>query len=108
MFMTLGEYAGSVPVTLITEKRQSIGGTSSEIMQLKGVRYAVMAAAFYPIACSHLGSVFCFPGSINTLTPTSTANWTELTDGALPGIAPIISSIDIGGGGSDFGAIAFG
>jgi len=43
MFMTLGEYAGSVPVTLITEKRQSIGATSSEIMQLKGVRYAVMA-----------------------------------------------------------------
>ena len=43
MFMTLGEYAGSVPITLITEKRPSIGGTSSEIMQLKGIRYAVMA-----------------------------------------------------------------
>ena len=43
MFLTLGEYAGSVPVTLITEKRPSIGGTSSEIMQLKGIRYAVMA-----------------------------------------------------------------
>ena len=43
MFMTLGEYAGSVPVTLITEKRPSIGGTSPEIMQLKGIRYAVMA-----------------------------------------------------------------
>jgi phage/plasmid-associated DNA primase len=43
MFMTLGEYAGTVPVSLITEKRPGIGGTSSEIMQLKGVRYAVMA-----------------------------------------------------------------
>ena len=43
MFMTLGEYAGSVPITLITEKRPNIGGTSSEIMQLKGIRYAVMA-----------------------------------------------------------------
>lgn len=43
MFMTLGEYAGTVPVSLITEKRPGIGGTSSEIMQLKGIRYAVMA-----------------------------------------------------------------
>ena len=43
MFMTLGEYAGTVPITLITEKRPKIGGTSSEIMQLKGIRYAVMA-----------------------------------------------------------------
>jgi len=42
MTMTLGEYAGTVPVTLITEKRVNIGGTSSEIAQLKGVRYAVM------------------------------------------------------------------
>jgi P4 family phage/plasmid primase-like protien len=42
MSMTLGEYAGTVPVTLITEKRVSIGGTSSEIAQLKGIRYAVM------------------------------------------------------------------
>jgi phage/plasmid-associated DNA primase len=43
MFMTLGEYAGSVPVSIITDKRPAIGGTSSEIMQLKGIRYAVMA-----------------------------------------------------------------
>jgi P4 family phage/plasmid primase-like protien len=42
MTMTLGEYAGTVPVTLITEKRVNIGGTSSEIAQLKGIRYAVM------------------------------------------------------------------
>jgi len=38
----LGEYKGTVPITLVTEKRNSIGGTSSEIIQLKGVRYAVM------------------------------------------------------------------
>jgi P4 family phage/plasmid primase-like protien len=43
MFMTMGEYAGSVPVSIITDKRPAIGGTSSEIMQLKGIRYAVMA-----------------------------------------------------------------
>lgn len=42
MSMTLGEYKATVPVTLVTEKRNSIGGTSSEVMQLKGVRYAVM------------------------------------------------------------------
>lgn len=43
MFMTLGEYSGSVPVSLITDKRPGIGATSSEIIQLKGIRYAVMA-----------------------------------------------------------------
>ena len=37
-----GEYKGTVPITLITEKRNKIGGTASEIAQLKGVRYAVM------------------------------------------------------------------
>jgi len=42
MSLTLGEYAGNVPITLVTEKRVGVGGTSSEIMQLKGVRYAVM------------------------------------------------------------------
>jgi P4 family phage/plasmid primase-like protien len=42
MTMTMGEYAGTVPVTLVTEKRPGVGGTSSEIMQLKGVRYAIM------------------------------------------------------------------
>jgi len=42
MTLTLGEYAGNVPVTLVTEKRVGVGGTSSEIVQLKGVRYAVM------------------------------------------------------------------
>lgn len=38
----LGDYYGTVPITLVTQKRNSIGNTSSEIVQLKGVRYAVM------------------------------------------------------------------
>ena len=42
MSATLGDYKGTVPITLVTEKRNSIGGTSSEVIQLKGVRYAVM------------------------------------------------------------------
>ena len=42
MSQALGEYKGTVPVTLVTEKRNTIGGTSSEIIQLKGIRYAVM------------------------------------------------------------------
>jgi P4 family phage/plasmid primase-like protien len=42
MTQALGEYKGTVPITLVTEKRNSIGGTSSEVVQLKGVRYAVM------------------------------------------------------------------
>jgi len=42
MSRSLGDYKGTVPLALITEKKGLIGGTSSEIMQLKGVRYAVM------------------------------------------------------------------
>jgi hypothetical protein len=42
MSQALGENKGTVPITLVTEKRGSIGGTSSEVIQLKGVRYAVM------------------------------------------------------------------
>ena len=42
MSQALGEYKGTVPITLVTEKRNNIGGTSSEIIQLKGIRYAVM------------------------------------------------------------------
>ena len=42
MTYTLGDYKGTVPITLVTEKRNTIGGTSSEIIQLKGIRYAVM------------------------------------------------------------------
>ena len=44
MSMSLGEYKGDVPITLITAKeRTKVGGTSSEIVELKGIRYAVMA-----------------------------------------------------------------
>jgi P4 family phage/plasmid primase-like protien len=42
MTAVLGDYKGTVPITLVTEKRNAIGGTSSEIIQLKGIRYAVM------------------------------------------------------------------
>ena len=42
MSYALGDYKGTVPITLISEKRNGIGGTSSEVMQLKGIRYAVM------------------------------------------------------------------
>ena len=42
MSKVLGEYKGTVPITLITQKRNSIGGTSSEVVALKGTRYAVM------------------------------------------------------------------
>ncbi len=42
MGFALGGYKGTVPITLVTEKRNGIGGTSSEVIQLKGVRYAVM------------------------------------------------------------------
>jgi len=37
----LGQYNGVVPLSLITEKRPSVGGTSSEIVQLRSVRYGV-------------------------------------------------------------------
>tara|TARA_X000000368_G_scaffold290909_1_gene231192 strand:- start:5445 stop:8189 length:2745 start_codon:yes stop_codon:yes gene_type:complete len=42
MSMILGDYKATVPITLITQRRGSIGGTSSEVVQLIGVRYAVM------------------------------------------------------------------
>lgn len=38
----MGTYKGTVPITLITNKRNSIGSTSSEVAQLDGIRYAVM------------------------------------------------------------------
>jgi len=38
----LGEYQGKVPISLITQERPNIGTCSSEIAQLKGLRYAVM------------------------------------------------------------------
>lgn len=42
MSRALGDYKGTVPITLITQKRNNIGSTSSEIVQLMGTRYAVM------------------------------------------------------------------
>ena len=42
MTATLGDYKGTVPITLVTEVRGKIGGTSDEILKLKGVRYAVI------------------------------------------------------------------
>jgi len=42
MGATIGEYKCTVPITLVTEKRVGVGGTSSEIIQMKGARYAVM------------------------------------------------------------------
>ena len=42
MSATLGEYKGTIPITLVTDARGKIGGTSDEVLKLKGVRYAVM------------------------------------------------------------------
>ena len=42
MSQCLGDYKGTVPITLVTDKRSSLGGATPEVMQLKGVRYAVM------------------------------------------------------------------
>ena len=42
MSKCMGEYQGTVPITLITQKRNNIGSTSSEVVQLMGTRYAVM------------------------------------------------------------------
>lgn len=42
MSKLMGDYKGVVPLQLITQKRNTIGSTSSEIVQLKGKRYAVM------------------------------------------------------------------
>lgn len=42
MKLVLGDYKGDVPLSLITEKRTKIGGLSPELVQLRGVRYAVM------------------------------------------------------------------
>lgn len=40
--IVLGDYKGTVPISLITQKRTNIGGHSSEIYNLIGTRYAVM------------------------------------------------------------------
>lgn len=41
MAQTLGDYKGLAPLSLLTEKRGKIGGTSDEILQLRGKRYVV-------------------------------------------------------------------
>jgi P4 family phage/plasmid primase-like protien len=42
MSTLLGDYKGTVPISLVTQKRGQIGGVSPEIANLKGLRYAVM------------------------------------------------------------------
>ena len=42
MSLCLGDYKGTVPITLVTQKRTAIGSVSPEIAALKGLRYAVM------------------------------------------------------------------
>jgi len=42
MKLVLGDYKGEVPLSLVTGERTRIGGLSPEIVQLKGVRFAVM------------------------------------------------------------------
>ena len=42
MSLALGEYKATVPVSLVTAKRNGIGSLSPEIMQLRGTRFAVM------------------------------------------------------------------
>ena len=42
MSQCLGDYKGIVPITLVTDKRSTIGAPTPELMELKGVRYAVM------------------------------------------------------------------
>ena len=42
MSLTLGGYKGTIPSSLICGKRPLIGNTSSEIANLKGIRYAVI------------------------------------------------------------------
>jgi P4 family phage/plasmid primase-like protien len=38
----LGEYKGDVPLTMLTQQRTKVGGLAPELVQLKGIRYAVM------------------------------------------------------------------
>jgi P4 family phage/plasmid primase-like protien len=42
MEKALGSLKGTVPISLITKKRQDIGSSSSEVASLKGLRYACM------------------------------------------------------------------
>ena len=40
--LAMGDYKGTVPISLVTQKRLGLGETSSEVAQLKGIRFAVM------------------------------------------------------------------
>ena len=40
--LVLGDYVGTVPISLVTKQRNAIGSVSPEIAQLKGKRYAIM------------------------------------------------------------------
>ena len=42
MDQCLGEYKGTLPITLVTSKRSVIGKATPEVADLKGLRYAVM------------------------------------------------------------------
>jgi P4 family phage/plasmid primase-like protien len=42
MTKILGRYKGDVPLSLVTNARTKVGGTCSELVELKGIRYAVM------------------------------------------------------------------
>ena len=42
MSLVLGELKGILPINVITDNRGKVGGTCSELIQLKGCRYAVM------------------------------------------------------------------
>jgi P4 family phage/plasmid primase-like protien len=42
MTKTLGEYKGDVPLSIITASRTKPGGLNPELVELKGIRYAVM------------------------------------------------------------------
>lgn len=42
MTKVLGDYKGNVPLTLVTDKRGKVGGLTPEIVELKGIRYAVI------------------------------------------------------------------
>ena len=42
MSLVLGDYKGTVPITMVVGNRTNIGSASPEIAQLKGKRYAVM------------------------------------------------------------------
>lgn len=42
MSYAFGDYKGVLPISVVTEKRAGVGGTTSELIALKGVRYAVM------------------------------------------------------------------